>query len=152
MLEQAPAADFLTPGFYAATADGVLVLHALIVFFCVFMLPLVFIGGWLNWRWVRRLWLRLAHVALILVVALQSTAGFVCPLTTLESALRQHAGQEPYAMPFVAHWLRSLIFFQAPSWLFTVAYWVFAGLILLSWFWVRPAGSLRHTPKPTSLP
>jgi hypothetical protein len=43
-----------------------------------------------------------------------------------------------YAGSFVAHWLESVLYYQAPGWVFAVAYTVFAALVLASWFWVPP--------------
>ncbi|HXD05894.1 MAG TPA: DUF2784 family protein, partial [Burkholderiaceae bacterium] len=77
---------------YRFLADAVLVLHSCIVVFVVGGLVLVLAGNALHWRWVNALWFRLAHLAAIAVVAVQSWLGEVCPLTTLESWLRVQAG------------------------------------------------------------
>jgi hypothetical protein len=101
-------------------------------------LVLILAGGALGWGWVRVRGFRLAHLAAIAVVVLQSWLGAICPLTTLEMALRERAGQSTYPGSFIAHWVESALYYQAPAWVFVVCYTVFGGLVLGAWFWVRP--------------
>jgi hypothetical protein len=125
--------------FYLMLADGVLVLHAAFVAFVLVGLVLIWIGGWRRWAWVRNLWFRLAHLAAIGVVAAESLAGFVCPLTTWEDRLRLLAGGEQrYQDSFIQHWLHRVLFFDVSQSVFTVAYVVFFLLVALSLWLVRP--------------
>ena len=124
--------------FYLAAADAVLFLHVLFVVFVVAGLVLILAGKLLNWQWVRNAWFRIAHIAAIGVVVLQSWFGAICPLTTLEMTLRQRAGDATYSGTFISHWLESILYYQAPAWVFAVCYTIFGALVLLSWFWVRP--------------
>ena len=119
-------------------ADLILVVHALFVCFIVFGLLAVLLGGALGWRWVRNPWFRLAHLAGIAFVVVQSWLGQICPLTIWESNLRQQAGAEAYSGSFIQHWLHAILFYSAPQWVFVVAYTAFALLVLASWYWVRP--------------
>jgi hypothetical protein len=128
---------------YLLAADLVLLGHVLFVGFVVLGLVLIFAGGALGWRWVRNPWLRLAHLLAIGVVVLQAWLGVICPLTTLEMALRSRAGDATYEGAFVAHWLESLLYHQAPAWVFAVVYTAFGLLVLLSWLLVRPRRILR---------
>ena len=123
---------------YVLAADLLLFTHVLFVAFVIFGVALIVIGRTFDWTWVRNPWFRFAHLAAIGVVALQSWVGVICPLTTWEMALRQRADQIVYSGSFISHWLESLLYFQAPAWAFTVAYTVFAGIVLACWFWVRP--------------
>jgi len=123
---------------YLIAADAVLLLHALFVVFVVLGLAMILVGGALGWSWVRVRWFRLAHLAAIGVVVLQSWLGAICPLTTLEMALRERAGQSAYPGSFIAHWVESALYYQAPPWVFVVCYTVFGGLVVGAWFWVRP--------------
>ncbi len=79
---------------YLIAADALLILHGMFVIFVVAGLGLVVIGGLRQWQWVRNPWFRLAHLAAIGIVVLQSWAGQICPLTTWEMALRERAGQQ----------------------------------------------------------
>jgi polyferredoxin len=67
---------------------------------------------------VRNPWFRYLHLAAILFVAAEALLGMACPLTVWEDALRGGAGAES----FVGRWVRRLLFYQGPEWIFTVAY------------------------------
>ena len=124
---------------YGALADAVLLLHAAVVVFVVGGLVAVLAGNMRGWRWVNDVWFRRAHLAAIAVVVVQSWLGQVCPLTTLESWLRVRAGSRGYEKGFLEHWLQAMLFFEAPTWVFVVAYTVFGGLVALAW-WRFPPG------------
>ena len=124
--------------FYLIAADTILFTHVLFVAFVIFGLILIFAGKLLSWSWVRNPWFRLAHLIGIVVVVLQAWLGVICPLTTWEMALRSKAGDAVYSGSFIAHWLETLLYYQAPTWVFVVCYSAFGSLVVLSWFWVRP--------------
>ncbi|NBX25692.1 MAG: DUF2784 domain-containing protein [Planctomycetes bacterium] len=128
----------MDPSGYRALADLVLLTHVGFVAFVVIGLLLIAVGGTRGWRWVRNPWFRAAHLAGIGLVVVQSWLGMVCPLTTLEMHLRQQAGDPTYTGTFMAHWLRRILFYQAPSWVFMVAYALFGLLVLATWIRVRP--------------
>jgi Protein of Unknown function (DUF2784) len=120
---------------YAALADAVLVLHTAVVLFVVGGLVLVVLGNALGWAWVNRRWFRLLHVAAIGVVVAESWLGLTCPLTTLEAWLRARGGQPAYgAEGFVAHWLQRLLFYDAPAWVFMLAYTLFFAAVAAAWW------------------
>jgi len=119
-------------------SDTVLVAHGLFVLFVVAGLALILVGGALGWRWVRDPWFRFAHLAAIGVVVLQSWLGIVCPLTSLEMALRARAGAATYAGSFVSHHVEALLYYRAPPWVFILVYTVFGAAVVASWFAVRP--------------
>jgi Protein of Unknown function (DUF2784) len=124
--------------YFRLAADGLLLLHVLFVAFVVLGLALIIAGGLRNWHWVRNPWFRSAHLAAIGVVVAQAWLGRLCPLTVGEMALRQRAGDAVYRGSFIAHWLDELLYFDAPGWVFTAVYSLFALLVGLSWFLVRP--------------
>ena len=123
---------------YLIGADLLLVTHVLFVLFVVGSLLLVIAGGIRGWEWVRNPWFRLAHLVSIGIVVVQAWFGVICFLTNWEMALRAKAGQATYAGTFISHWLGELLYYQAPAWVFAVAYSVFGLLVVLSWLWVRP--------------
>lgn len=123
---------------YLLAADAMLLLHVLFVAFVVIGLLLVFTGKAFHWRWVRNPWFRLIHLVAIAVVVIQSWVGVICPLTTLEMALRSRAGDAHYTGSFIAHWLETLLYFEAPMWVFAACYTAFGLVVVLSWLWVRP--------------
>lgn len=124
--------------FFRLAADGLLLLHVLFVVFVVSGLALIIAGGIRHWHWVRNPWFRAAHVAAIGVVVAQAWLGRLCPLTVWEMALRERAGDAVYKVSFIAYWLDQLLYFDAPAWVFLLAYTAFAALVVISWFLVRP--------------
>lgn len=132
---------------YLLAADILLFCHVLFVAFVIISLLLIFAGKLCKWDWVRNPWFRTIHLAAIGVVVLQSWFGIICPLTTWEMALRQRAGDATYAGSFISHWLETLLYYQAPMWVFTASYTAFAALVVASWYWVRPHRfAYRHEP------
>jgi len=116
---------------YRFLADMVVLVHATFVAFVVLGMLAILAGIALHWKWVRNFWFRMIHLVAIGVVVAQALAGVLCPLTTLENWLRTQAGQAKYPGSFVAHWVHSLIFFDAPPWVFTVCYCLFGAAVLL---------------------
>lgn len=110
-------------------ADVLLVVHFLIAAFIVLGLVAVWLGAALGWHWVRNPWFRYLHLGAIAFVAAEGVLGIVCPLTVWEDLLR--GGER--AETFVGRWVRALLFYQAPEWVFTAAYvaWTLATLATL---------------------
>ena len=110
-------------------ADALLVVHFLIVGFIVGGLLLVWIGAAMRWGWVRNPWFRYAHLGAIAFVAAEAVLGIACPLTVWEDMLRGGVKVES----FVGRWVRSLLYYNAPEWVFTLAYlaWTAATLATL---------------------
>jgi hypothetical protein len=110
-------------------SDVLLVLHFLIAAFIVGALPAIWIGKWLGWCWVFNRWFRYAHLAAIVFVAAEALLGVACPLTVWEDFLRGTVQAES----FVGRWVRHLLYYDAPPWVFTAAYvaWAVATLVTL---------------------
>ncbi len=81
-------------------ADAVLLLHLLFVAF-------VLLGGLFVLRWPRVAWLHLPAAAWGAIVEL---AGLPCPLTPLENALRERAGEVAYGASFVERYLLPILY------------------------------------------
>jgi hypothetical protein len=126
---------------YQSLANLVLITHIAFVLFVVGGQILIFVGGipqlrnsQQSWQRVHKAGFRYLHLAAILYVVIESWLGVMCPLTVLEQWLRQAAGQTTYQGDFIAYYLSDFLFFNAPAWVFTCAYSVFGGLVLLSFF------------------
>lgn len=128
---------------YRLLADAVLTLHVMVVGFIVGGLVLIIAGNLRGWRWVNRLWFRLAHLVAIAFVVAESWFGVVCPLTTLEMWLRAQAGMEFYATGFVEYWLQRLLYYEAPGWVFSAAYSLFGLAVAASWWYFPPTRDRR---------
>ncbi len=124
--------------FLLVAADAILLLHVLFVAFVVAGLILILTGRALSWYWVRNPWFRVSHLVAICVVVAQSWFGVTCPLTIWEMSLRLRAGDAVYSGSFISHWLDTLLYYQAPAWVFVVSYSTFGALVVASWFWIRP--------------
>ncbi len=121
----------------AIMADLVLIVHFAVVLFVVGGLPAIWIGAGLGWHWVRNFWFRIAHLAAILYVAIESVIGAVCPLTVWEDALRGAREEKS----FVARWIHRILFYDFPEWIFATAYVLFAVVVAVTFWWVRPVRS-----------
>ncbi|WP_275269996.1 DUF2784 domain-containing protein [Limnobacter sp. P1] len=119
---------------YSHLADLVLLIHFAIVLFVVGGLLLIVLGNVLRWSWVNHWWFRVMHLLAISVVVLESWLGIECPLTTLENWLRLRAGQGVYQGSFIQHWVHSVMFYQAPGWVFALAYTLFALAVVAAWW------------------
>ena len=110
-------------------ADLTLIAHTAFIVFVVAGQGLILAGWMLGWHWPRNLPFRLAHTGAIALVVLESWFGVTCPLTWLEFRLRAAAGSPVAAESFIGYWLQRLIFYDAPSWVFTASYTSFAAVV-----------------------
>jgi hypothetical protein len=85
---------------YGLLADAVLALHLAFVAFAV-------AGALCVARWPRIAWL---HAPAALWAAWIELAGWICPLTPLENALRERAGQAGYSGGLVEHYLLAWLY------------------------------------------
>ena len=85
---------------YRIAADLVVALHFAFITF-------VILGGFVAWRWPRVAWL---HVPIALWGALIEFAGWICPLTPLENALRRSAGDAGYTGGFIEHYVIPVVY------------------------------------------
>ena len=123
-------------------ADLVLVTHAAYVLFVVGGQALIVIGWIRGWEWTRCRVFRLLHLVAIGLVMLEAWLGINCPLTILENFLRSQAGAVAYEISFIGHWLRWVIFYAAPEWIFALIYTVFTALVILTWLAYPPRRKL----------
>ena len=85
---------------YKTLADLVLLAHVGFVAFVV-------IGGTAVLRWPRLAWV---HLPAVIWAVLIEYAGWICPLTPLENALRQACGEAAYAGGFIDHYLALVLY------------------------------------------
>lgn len=123
---------------YQTLADTVLALHVAFVAFVIAGLILIVAGNLLGWRWVNVWWFRLLHLAAIVTVVAESWGGMICPLTTFEMWLRARAHEPVYGGDFVEHWLQRILYYDAPPWVFTTAYTLFAIAVVAAWWRFPP--------------
>ena len=114
---------------YALLADFVVVVHLAYVAFVVLGQAAICAGAVFRWGWVRNLRFRVAHLAAILIVALESLLGIVCPLTRWENQLRALAGETAGEESFVARAVHAVMFFECRESFFTTIYVLFAAVL-----------------------
>jgi Protein of Unknown function (DUF2784) len=116
-------------------ADLILVFHVAVVLFTVVGLLAIWLGACLGWPWVRNRTFRALHLALILFIVAEAVLGVTCPLTIWEDALRGSTTERG----FIERWIHSWFYWDAPSWVFTMAYSIFGALVVLTWYRIPPA-------------
>ena len=131
--------------FFSGLADVVVVLHGAYVAFVLIGLLAVVAGYVLCWNWIRNVWFRGTHLAMILVVVVEAFAGITCPLTTLENYLRFQAGMTVREGTFVGQIVHDWLFYDVQPWVLTAAYSLFALLVLATWIFAPPV--LQATSK-----
>jgi len=68
----------------------------------------------------------------VAIVVAQSWLGIVCSFTTLEMWLRYQGSESTYDGSFIQYWLQRLLYYDAPAWIFVVAYSSFGLLVALA--------------------
>ncbi len=151
MFPSHPPASLTPREFDQLLADAVLLLHFCIVAFVVGGLVVTIVGNLRAWRWVNAPWFRLAHLIAIGVVVAQAWFGATCPLTSLEMWLRAQARATTYSGSFIEHWLSRLLYYDAPGWVFTLAYTLFGLLVALTWWRFPPCTKRRGRQRDSEL-
>jgi hypothetical protein len=128
----------VTTSAYQLLADAMLALHIAIVLFVIGGLAVVVVGNLCGWHWVNAWWFRLAHVAAIGIVVAETWFGIVCPLTTWERWLRTKGGAAIYEGGFIEHWMQRTLYYDAPPWVFTMAYSLFGLAVVAAWWFFPP--------------
>lgn len=128
----------MSPELLRALASFVLYAHFAVVVFNVFWIIAIPAGAWLKWSFIRSFWWRVAHLALLGVVALQAMIGALCFLTIWQSSLIRAAGGPSGETSLVDELVTRAIFWPLPMWAFVVLYvaaLVFSGAM---WWLVPP--------------
>jgi hypothetical protein len=120
-------------------ADIIALIHLGYVMFVIVGFILILMGIPLGWKWVRNLWFRIAHLAAIAGAALEAILGINCPLTVLEFSLRYGVSPAGRRVSFVGELVDSLLYYDAPLWLFTIIYVAFALLVAITFVLAPPS-------------
>ncbi len=123
---------------YGIAADALAFVHLLVVLFVVGGQALILAGWAFAWQATRNRMFRWGHLAAILFIIAQTWLGRLCPLTIWEHDLRRLAGEQGYEGGFVAHWLRALLYWDFPHWVFVAAYSAFGLVVVISFIAYPP--------------
>ncbi len=85
---------------FALGADFLVLVHLCFIIF-------VILGGFMLLKWR---WLIFMHLPALIWAVLLEFQGWLCPLTPVEQALRQMAGQQGYEGGFIQHYILPIIY------------------------------------------
>jgi len=124
---------------YSLVARVVLAAHVAIIVFNIGGLVVIPLGAWRGWGFVRIVWWRALHLAVLALVAAQALLVRACFLTLWQSALQQRAGEAASSSaPLIERWVDALIFWPLPLWFFAALYVAVCLYALLLWRLVPP--------------
>jgi len=119
-------------------ADLIAIIHLGYVVFVILGFILILAGIFLKWKWIRHLWFRMIHLGAIVGVALEALLGINCPLTVLEFSLRYGVSPADRRVSFVGGLIDSVLYYDAPAWVFTIIYVGFALLVAITFVMAPP--------------
>jgi hypothetical protein len=120
-------------------ADIIAIIHLGYVIFVILGFVFIVAGIMFKWRWIQNPWFRVLHLAAIIAVAMEAIVGVNCPLTVLEFRLRHPTGPFQEKTSFIGSLIGSILFYDAPGWLFTAVYCGFAVAVLITFIMAPPA-------------
>jgi len=123
---------------YLFLADVIAIIHLGYVIFVILGFILIILGIILKWKWIRNLWFRIMHLAAIVGVAFEALLGVNCPLTVLEFKLRYASCLSGKKVSFIGNIIDSILFYNAPMWLFTTIYTAFAIIVVITFIIAPP--------------
>ncbi len=128
----------MSPATYLALASAILYFHFGVILFNVFWLVAIPLGAARGWSFVRNVWWRIAHLASLLVVAAQASAGRLCFLTIWQNELVAAAGGPPKTVPYIEQLVTRAVYWPLPMWAFIVMYLAVLFYAVALWWLVPP--------------
>lgn len=119
---------------YSALANVVVVFHFLYALAIIIGLVIIYVGRFLDWKFVQNTTFRLIHFAMIAVVAFESLFNIECPLTYIEYQLLNLAHVHHQSTPFIASFINHILFWNLPNIFFNILYIAIALFVMLSFF------------------
>jgi hypothetical protein len=119
-------------------ADIVALVHLGYVVFVMLGFALIVAGIICGWMWIRNPWFRILHLAAIIAVVMEAIVGVNCPLTLLEFELRYPTEPFQERVSFIGTLIDTVLFYDAPSWVFTAVYCGFAVAVLITFIMAPP--------------
>ena len=119
-------------------ADIIAIIHLGYVIYVILGFILIVVGIILRWKWIRNLPFRITHLLAIVGVACEALLGVNCPLTVLEFKLRYALNLSDEKVSFIGAIVDSLLYYNAPGWLFTIIYAAFAIVVVITFIIAPP--------------
>ena len=123
---------------YLFLADVIAIIHLGYVIFVILGFILIILGIIFKWKWIRSLSFRITHLLAIVGVAFEALLGVNCPLTVLEFKLRYAPNLSEEKVSFIGAIAGSLLYYNAPVWLFTIVYAAFALIVVITFIIAPP--------------
>src|SRR5438132_6036966 len=128
----------MVPSAALLLAEIILVIHMAVVIFNVGAMVVIPVGGALGWRFVRILWWRVLHLALMAVVAIQALLGRACFLTLWQDNLQAAAGGAVAHRSMFPQWITTVLYWPLELWVFAILYAVALAYCVALWFLIPP--------------
>ncbi|MCD6264648.1 MAG: DUF2784 domain-containing protein [Deltaproteobacteria bacterium] len=119
-------------------ADIIAIIHLGYVIYVILGFILIIVGIIFRWKWIRNLPFRITHLLAIVGVACEALLGVNCPLTVLEFKLRYASNLSEEKVSFIGVIVDSLLFYNAPRWVFTIIYVAFAIVAVITFIIAPP--------------
>ena len=119
-------------------ADIIAIIHLGYVIYVILGFILIVVGIICRWKWIRNLPFRITHLLAIVGVACEALLGVDCPLTVLEFKLRYALNLSEERVSFIGAIVDSLLYYNAPGWLFTIIYAAFAIVVVITFIIAPP--------------
>jgi len=119
-------------------ADIIAIIHLGYVIYVILGFILIIVGIIFRWKWIRNLPFRITHLLAIVGVACEGLLGVNCPLTVLEFKLRYASNLSEEKVSFIGVIVDSLLFYNAPRWVFTIIYTAFAIVVVITFIIAPP--------------
>jgi len=119
-------------------ADIIAIIHLGYVIYVILGFILIIVGIIFRWKWIRNLPFRITHLLAIVGVACEGLLGVNCPLTVLEFKLRYASNLSEEKVSFIGVIVDSLLFYNAPRWVFTIIYVAFAIVVVITFIIAPP--------------
>ena len=118
--------------------DIIAIIHLGYVIYVILGFILIVVGIICRWKWIRNLPFRITHLLAIVGVACEGLLGINCPLTVLEYKLRYRHYLSEEKASFIGSLVDSLLYYNAPGWLFTIIYAAFAIVVVITFIIAPP--------------
>ncbi|MGL1894269.1 MAG: DUF2784 domain-containing protein [Spirochaetaceae bacterium] len=130
---------------YDIFADLILIIHLLYVAFAIGGELIILIGAIFKWHFIYILSFRIIHLISVIFVAIEASLGIICPLTSLEYNFRILSGQNVESnMTLIARLVRKVIFYDFPSFVFTITYILFGLVVICTIIFIPPKKNVRR--------
>ena len=115
-------------------SEIVLLFHFCIFLFMTLSFFLIPLGYYQKWEWVKNKYYRLIHLVLMGIIFIETILGFMCPLTILESFLRNDIEINNK----ITQIIHQIMYWDLPTYQFIILYLLSILYLIFLWFFLKP--------------